>query len=213
MKSIFLLALCFGLVGSVSAQSDVEAGQLERNSERTRITAERQKIESAYIAEQAICFRKFFANACLEKLLPPRSAALADLRRQEILINELERKISAADQLLKNEQRLLSQREKQTEQAIKVQQEADNLIERAKLKEISQRNAAEQAAANKADRDAKQDSSQSQAVELEAKRAQAAANVEALRKRQAQAAQRRAEREQRLREDGPPTGKSLPAYP
>ena len=138
---------------------------------------------------------------------------MADLRRQEILINELERKISAADQLLKNEQRLLLQREKQTEQAIKVQQEADNLIERTKLKEISQRNAAEQAAANKADRDAKQDSSQSQAVELEAKRAQAAANVEALRKRQAQAAQRRAEREQRLREDGPPTGKSLPAYP
>ena len=213
MKSIFLLALWLALFGSASAQSDLEAGQLERNSERTRITAERQKIESAYIAEQAICFRKFFANACLEKLLPPRSAALADLRRQEILINELERKISAADQLLKNEQRLLSQREKQTEQAIKVQQEADNLIERTKLKEISQRNAAEQAAANKADRDAKQDSSQSQAVELEAKRAQAAANVEALRKRQAQAAQRRAEREQRLREDGPPTGKSLPAYP
>jgi colicin import membrane protein len=213
MKSIFLLALWFGLVGSVSAQSDVEAGQLERNSERTRITAERQKLESAFVAEQAICFRKFFANACLEKLLPPRSAALADLRRQEILINEVERKISAADQLLKNEQRLLLQRETQAEQAIKVQQEADNLIERAKLKEINQRNAAEQAAANKADRDAKQDSSQSQAVELEARRAQAAANVEAMRKRQAQAAQRRAEHEQRLREDGPPVGKSLPAYP
>ena len=213
MTFIYSLALWLGLLSSALAQPAVDAGQLERNSERTRITAERQKIESAYIAEQAICFRKFFANACLEKLLPPRSAALADLRRQEILINELERKISAADQLLKNEQRLLLQREKQTEQAIKVQQEADNLIERTKLKEISQRNAAEQAAANKADRDAKQDSSQSQAVELEAKRAQAAANVEALRKRQAQAAQRRAEREQRLREDGPPTGKSLPAYP
>lgn len=213
MKSIFLLALWFGLVGSVSAQSEVDAGQLERNSERTRITAERQKIEAAFIAEQAICFRKFFANACLEKLLPPRRAALADLRRQEILIDEVERKISAADQLLKNEQRLLLQRETQAEQESKVQQEADNLIERAKLKEISQRNAAEQAAGNKADRDAKQDSSQSKAVELEAKRAQAAANVETMRKRQAQAAQRRAEREQRLREDGPPVGKSLPAYP
>jgi hypothetical protein len=146
-------------------------------------------------------------------LLPAYRTALADLRRQEILMNEVERKNSAADQLLKNEERLSLQREKQAEQAIKVQQEADNLTERAKQQKINQGNAAEQAAGNIADRDAKLDSRQSQAAELEAKRAQAAANVEAMRKRQEQATQRRAEREQRLREDGAPTGKSLPAYP
>jgi hypothetical protein len=213
MKFIYSLLLWLGLVGSALAQSELDVGQLERNAERTRITAERQQIEAAFKANEAICFRKFFANACREKLLPPYRAALADLRRQEVLINEVERKISAADQLLKNEQRLSLQRDKQAEQEIKVQQDADNLIERAKLKEINQGNAAEQAAGNKADRDAKQDSRQSQALELEAKRAQAAANAETMRKRQAQAAQRRAEHEQRLREDGPPTGKSLPAYP
>ena len=213
MKSFFLLALWLGLLGSALAQSEVDTGQLERNAERARITAERQRIESTFKANEAICFRKFFANACRDKLLPPYRAALSDLRRQEVLMNEVERKISAADQLLKNEERLSLQREKQAEQEIKVQQDADNLIERAKQKAITQGNAAEQAAGNKADRDAKLDSNQSKAVEMEAKRAQAAANVEAMRKRQEQAAQRRAEREQRLRDEGPPTGKSLPAYP
>jgi colicin import membrane protein len=213
MKSIFSLVLCLGLLGSASAQSGLDVAQQERNAERVRITAERQKIETTFKAEEAVCFRKFFANACLEKLQPPRRTALAELRRQEILINEIERKISASDQLLKNEERLLLQREKQAEQEIKVQQDADNLAERAKQQEINRGNAAEQAAGNKANRAAQLESRQSQAVELEAKRRKAEANVELMRLRQAQAAQRRAEHEQRLREQVPPTGKSLPTYP
>ena len=213
MKSFFLLALWLGLLGSAFAQPADDVGQQERAAERSRITAERKKLEADFKGAEAVCFRKFFANACRDKLLPPYRAALADLRRQEVLMNEVERKISAADQLLKNEERLSLQREKQAEQEIKVQQDADNLIERAKQKAITQGNAAEQAAGNKADRDAKLDSSQSKAVEMEAKRAQAAANVEATRLRQEQAAINRAEREQRLRENGPQTGKSLPAYP
>jgi hypothetical protein len=195
------------------AQAELDVGQLERNAERSRITAERQKIESAFQADQAICYRKFFANACREKLLPPYREALANLRRQEILMNEVERKNSAADQLLKNQERLSLQREKQAAQATKVQQAADNLTERAQQKEINQGHAAEQAAGNQASRAAKVESSQSKAAELEATSAKAAANVEATRARQAQAQQRRAERDQRLREEGPSTGKSLPAYP
>jgi hypothetical protein len=213
MKSILFLALCLGLAGSALAQAELDVGQLERNAERSRITAERQKIEFAFQADQAICYRKFFANACREKLLPPYREALANLRRQEILMNEVERKNSAADQLLKNQERLSLQREKQAEQATKVQQAADNLTERAQQKEINQGHAAEQAAGNQASRAAKVESSQSKAAELEATRAKAAANVETTRARQAQAQQRRAERDQRLREEGPPTGKSLPAYP
>lgn len=213
MKLIFSLLLCLGLAGSALAQAELDVGQLERNAERSRITAERQKIESAFQADQAICFRKFFANACREQLLPPRREALADLRRQEILLNEVERKNSAADQLLKNQERLSLQREKQAEQAIKVQQEADNLTARAQQKEINSGSAAEQAAGNQASRAATVESHQSKAAELEATHAKAAANVEVARVRQAKAKQRRAERDQRLLKEGLPTGKSLPVYP
>ncbi len=214
MKYFCVLALCLGLVNSVLAQpADDAAGQLSRAAERSRITAERQKLEADFKAAEAVCFRKFFANNCREKLLPPYRERLADLRRQDILINEVERKISAADQLLKTEERLKLQQQQQLEQALKVQQDAANQAERAKQRGVDQGNSAEQAESNKASMDTKLESNQSKAVETVTKRAQAAANVEATRKRQAQADKNRAEREQRLREEGPPTGKSLPAYP
>ena len=213
MKYLCLLLLWLGLVGSVFSQTEIDAGQLERNAERTRIATERQKIEATFKAEQAICFRKFFANACREKLLSLYRESLANLRRQEILINEVERKNSAADQLLKTEEKLKLQQQQQVDQALKVQQDAANQAERAKQREVDQVNSAEQAASNKASMDAKLEGNQSKAVEAVTKRAQAAANVEATRKRQAQAVKNRTEREQRLRDEGPATGKSLPAYP
>jgi colicin import membrane protein len=212
MKLFLLLAFWLGLVGSSSAQVERDLGQQERNAERRLIAAEKQQIESAFNAAQAICWHKFFVNACLEDLRPARSAALADLRRREVEVNAVERKISAADQILKNQEGLALQRIKQAEQEIQLQQEAGELTRRAKQKEINLQNAAEQAARNKADQNAKQDTGKSKAIELEAKQAQAAANVETTRKRREQASRRRTEREQRLREDGPPTGKALPAY-
>lgn len=213
MKYFCLLALWLGLVGAVFSQPAEDAGQLERAAERSRITAERQKLEADFKAAEAVCFRQFFANNCRDKLLPPYRQRLADLRRQEILINEVERKISAADQLLKTEEKLKLQQQQQLDQASKVQQDAANQAERARQKEVDQGNSAEQAEANKADMQTKLENKQSKAVETATKRAQAAANVEATLKRQEQAAKSRADREKRLREEGPPTGKSLPAYP
>ena len=128
-------------------------------------------------------------------------------------MNEVERKISAADQLLKTEEKLNLQQQQQEEQATKVQQDAATQAERAKQREVDQGNSAEQAESNKASTDAKMESNQSKAAEVLTKRTQATANVDAARKRQEQAAKKRADRETRLREEGPPTGKSLPAYP
>jgi hypothetical protein len=213
MKYSCLLALWLGLIGIAGAQPSDDAGRSDRASDRARIAAERQKLEADFKVAEAICFRQFFANACRDKLRPPYIAALADLRRQEILINELERKISAAEQLLKTEEKLNVQRQQQVDQALKVEQDAATQTERSQQREVDQGNAAEQAESNKASMGTRLESSQSKAAESVTKREQAAANVEAMRLRQAQAAKNRAEREQRLREDGPPTGKSLRAYP
>ncbi len=213
MRFIFSLSLWLGLLGSAWAQSAQDAGQQERAAERSRIAAERQTLEADFRASEAICFRKFFANNCRDQLLPPYRERLADLRRQEILINEVERKISAADQLLKTEEKLNLQRQQQAEQALKVQQDSATQAERAQQREVDEKNTAEQAASNKASMATRLESNQSKAAESVTKRAQAAVNVEATRLKQQQAAHNRAEREQRLRENGPPTGKSLPAYP
>ena len=214
MKYFYLLAaLWIGLIGSTCAQPTEDAGQLERTAERSRITAERQKLEADFKAAEAVCYRKFFANSCREKLLPPYRERLADLRRQDILINEVERKNSAADQLLKTEEKLKLQQQQQVDQALKVQQDSATQENRAKQHGVDQGNSAEQAESNKASMGTKLEKNQSKSVEAMTKRAQAAANVEATRKRQEQAAKNRDDREQRLRDDGPPTGKSLPTYP
>jgi hypothetical protein len=213
MKYFWILALWLGLIGCAMAQSTDDVGRQERAAERSRITVERQKLESDFNAAEAVCFRKFFANNCRDKLLPAYRSSLADLRRQEILINEVERKISAADQLLKTQEKRNLQQQQKIDQAVKVQQSTVNQEERSKQREIDQGNSAGQAESNKASMDARQDTSKSKAAEAVSKRTQAAANVEATRKRQEQAAKNRLEREQRLREDGTPTGKSLPAYP
>ena len=214
MKYFCLLAvLWLGLIGRVSAQPTDDVGQQQRATERSRITAERQKLEADFKAAEAVCFRKFFANSCRDQLLPAYRERLADLRRQDILINEVERKISAADQLLKTEEKLKLQQQRELDQALKVQQDAATQAERLKQREADQGNSAQQAESNKAMTGNRLDSNQSKAAEALSKRAQAAANVEAARKRQEQAVKNRAEREQRLRDEGPPTGKSLPAYP
>ncbi len=213
MKFIFLVPLWLSLVGTVLAQPTNDVGRQERAAERSRITAERQKLQADFKAAEAVCFRKFFANSCRDKLLPPYRERLADLRRQEILINEVERKISAADQLLKTEEKINLQQQQKIDHDLNRQQDAANQAERAKQRTINQGNSAEQAESNKASMASRLESNQSKALEAESKGAQAAANVEATRKRQEQAVKNRAEREQRLREEGPPTGKSLPAYP
>ena len=213
MKFIFLVPLWLSLVGTVLAQPTNDVGRQERAAERSRITAERQKLQADFKAAEAVCFRKFFANSCRDKLLPPYRERLADLRRQEILINEVERKISAADQLLKTEEKINLQQQQKIDHDLNRQQDAANQAERAKQRTINQGNSAEPAESNKASMASRLESNQSKALEAESKGAQAAANVEATRKRQEQAVKNRAEREQRLREEGPPTGKSLPAYP
>ena len=213
MKFIFLMPVWLSLVGTVLAQPTNDVGPQERAAERSRITAEKQKLEADFKTAEAVCFRKFFANSCRDKLLPPYREGLADLRRQEILINEVERKISAADQLLKTEEKLNLQQQQKIDQAAKIQQDAAHQAERAKQREVNQDNSAEQAESNKASMGRKLENNQSKALETASKGAQAAANVEATSKRQEQAAKNRTEREQRLREEGLPTGKSLPAYP
>jgi len=214
MKHFCLMAvLWIGLIGSAFAQPTDDSGQLARAAERSRITAERQKLEADFKAAEAVCYRKFFANSCREKLLPAYRESLADLRRQDILINEIDRKNSAADQLLKTEEKIKLQQQQQVDQALKVQEESATQENRVNQHGVDKGNSAEQAESNKASMGSKIEKNQSKSVEAVTKRAQAAANVEETRKRQEQAAKNRGDREQRLREDGPPTGKSLPTYP
>lgn len=107
-----LLVACFGV-----------QGQTRSGAERLRISTERSKLEAAFALEDTACYKRFLVNSCLDEVKARRRDALADLRRQEIVLNDEISKAKAAQQLQKIEDKLASE---------KLQHEADKRAQAVK---------------------------------------------------------------------------------
>ena len=209
-----LLLLCALAAGPALAQPAAELPTAGRDTEKARIAAERARLEAGFKAEEAACYRRFLVNACLEDIRPRQAMAMAELRRQEISINEAERKAKGADQIQKIEEKNSGERQQQlADQEQKALQETTRRVERNEQRVQSQGKTAEQASANVSAAQARQKNSQIKAGEMRTRQEQAAANVQEAKARADKAEQNRAEREKRLKEKGPSTGKPLPALP
>jgi colicin import membrane protein len=90
-KLLLLLCLtCFGF-GALAQDEAAVAAQ------RARIKSERNQVEAEFGARQKQCYAKFAVNDCLNAAKSQRREKLADLRRQEISLNDAERKRKAAE--------------------------------------------------------------------------------------------------------------------
>ena len=89
-------------VGVLIAGS-VALAQTGSDAERERISAERSRLEATFTREDTACYKKFLVNNCLDEVKIRRRDALADLRRQEIVLNDEARKAKGAEQLQKIE--------------------------------------------------------------------------------------------------------------
>lgn len=67
--------------------------------ERARIAAERTRINALFEKEEKACHQRFAVNDCLNRNLAWQRTALADLRRQEVLLNDDERRRRAAERI------------------------------------------------------------------------------------------------------------------
>ena len=211
----FLLPLlCALAVGPAVAQPAAEVPAVGRDTEKAQISAERTRLEAGFKAEEAACYRRFLVNACLGEIRPRRAETMAELRRQEISINEAERKAKGADQIQKIEEKSSGERQQQrADQEQKALQETTRRVERNEERVQSQGKTAEEAGANVSAAQTRQQNSQTKAGEALNRHEQAAANVQEAKARADKAEQNRADREKRLKEKGPSTGKSLPAQP
>ena len=211
----FLLPLlCALAVGPAVAQPAAEVPAVGRDTEKAQISAERTRLEAGFKAEEAACYRRFLVNACLGEIRPRRAETMAELRRQEISINEAERKAKGADQIQKIEEKSSGERQQQrADQEQKALQETTRRVERNEERVQSQGKTAEEAGANVSAAQTRQQNSQTKAGGALNRHEQAAANVQEAKARADKAEQNRAEREKRLKEKGPSTGKSLPAQP
>src|SRR6476620_10558901 len=96
MTKHFLASLLLFSLSAVAWGADESK---EAAAERARIAAERARAETTFQAEQKACYSRFSVSGCIDDARDRRNALLGDLRRQEIVLNDAQRKARAADRI------------------------------------------------------------------------------------------------------------------
>lgn len=139
----WLVFLSIGLMASAlqaqQLQEPATPGADGFQIELDRIQAERARQEAHYAEEEAACYQRFAVNDCLREVRAKRRLVMENLRRQEISVNEMQRKQKAAEQIRRLDEK----------SSLQVQQEEAGRREAA-LRE--QRERLERAEQKKADR-------------------------------------------------------------
>ena len=165
--------------------------QTGSDAERVRISAERSRLEATFALEDTACYKRFLVNNCLDEVKVRRRDAMADLRHQEIVLNDEARKAKAAEQLQKTEVKSspekLQQEADKRAQAVK---DFDDRMARDKQK-IADREALQAGEKAKSDAAAgRMKGSQDKDAGRTARQAQAADEIRKYNERQAQAKER-----------------------
>ncbi len=93
-----------------------DARDASERAERERINQERKRVSAQHDAAKVECYQKFRVNDCLSQARNTHNGQQADLKRQEISLNDLQRKRRGAEQLRKVEEKTLPERQAQTAQ-------------------------------------------------------------------------------------------------
>lgn len=99
MKSALLPIVCLTLGMTAYAQVENSAGSKYTATERARIEAERFKERIRIEKAEAYCYQRFAVNNCLRDVAVERRKTMDELRRQEIILNNIDRKLRAGEQL------------------------------------------------------------------------------------------------------------------
>ena len=216
MKRLFLLLAASALAFSASGQGPDDA-----TAERARIQAERSRVEANFSAEEKACYSKFAVNDCLNEAKARRREGLADLRRQEISLNDADRKRRAAER-----ERSLEERAARQKPATGGDQRAPRDAAGDRARDAQERaarsagKAAERAAAQPeraADARERQQQAQlrkeAQAADQVRRAEEAARNMKRREEALAEAGERRANRDKRLADRKKSSAQPLPVPP
>ncbi|MFM7330068.1 MAG: hypothetical protein ACKO1L_00115 [Brachymonas sp.] len=81
-----------------SAPSSTTAG-LQEHAERHRIANERAALQNAYQAQQQTCYQKLAVTPCLTQARDEHNDKMRDLKRQEVALDDAQRKRKAAERM------------------------------------------------------------------------------------------------------------------
>lgn len=112
MKTLFVLPA--SILFAVTAFSQpIDAGStksVDMTAERNRIQGERAHMEARVAQEEAACYARFAVTDCLREVRVRRREALTDLRRQDIVLKEIERKRKTREQMERISEKSSAQR-------------------------------------------------------------------------------------------------------
>ncbi|MBH2009318.1 MAG: hypothetical protein I8H71_06430 [Xanthomonadaceae bacterium] len=212
MKSFaftFLLLWSSGFAGAQTSALNGPVGNID--AQRAAISAERSRLEAGFLTEDAACYKKFAVNSCLGQVNTRRREAMADLRRQEILLNDEERKLKGAQQIRKTEEKSSPEKlQQEAERRSKAVEDYQGRLTREKDKQQERGVAAANEAAAREANTAKLRAHQKK---IQARSEQQAGTVEKAKEfdaRQAEALERRAKHEADQLKRVKPPAKPLP---
>ena len=97
MKQSFFCLLMFTMTSTfISVHSEVLSADLEI-SERSKLTQDRARIESEFVLKESACYKNFVVDACLRQVNTDKRVALAEIKRQELAVNDLQRQKKKAE--------------------------------------------------------------------------------------------------------------------
>jgi hypothetical protein len=104
------------LASSVWAESEApRIDPLQVQQERLRIQRLRLDYEAIDQQAQAACYQKFAVTDCLRAARAKKRVILDDLRRQEVILNDLDRQYKAAEALKRIEKKTLGDADRRVE--------------------------------------------------------------------------------------------------
>ncbi len=129
MKSnFFLLALVWLLAwGGVQAET-LGSETIDMSAERLRIKQQRATHEALYTQAMQACYERFAVFGCQQEAKRVRRETFDELRRQEVVLNDLERQANAVSALQRINQNMSPER--QAEQALAREQALQDDLER-----------------------------------------------------------------------------------
>jgi hypothetical protein len=195
MKRWLLLLCAFGLsslCGVCMADEVVSnaVSQLDPLAEREQISAQRAQQEALFLRQQDVCYQRFAVNGCLLEARRARRTLFDELRRRENLLNELDRQTQAIDALNRIQENLSPER----------QQQAANQAEQAQQDTMSRQTRNDEKNAARLAPPAS--GTQGQLPRMPTAPSDAVDNERAFAAKLAEAKQRKADLENRLRQQG-----------
>ena len=212
MKHLLACVLAFLAAAPALAQDD--------SAERERIRSERAAADARLEAEQKACYGKFAVNDCLDKAKRAHGNTVSELRRQERVLNDAERKRRAADKQRELDERQSPERQKEAAErrarALAEQKERDErAAEKAARRAETETERARRPPREKEAKGAPQPQGSARATQAPKSNAptaeEAAKNRAAFEKRQEEAARHKAEVAARAARRARPPASDLPA--